>query len=106
VRVAHIADYRTHQLLATIGVSARERFVGTVLGDLPARPDWDVLRETLLTWAEHGFHLVRTAAALHVHRNTLVYRLQKIENILDRPLRDHRHAITVYLACLQQQERT
>jgi carbohydrate diacid regulator len=59
-----------------------------------------VLRETLLAWAEHGFHLVRTAEALHVHRNTLVYRLQKIESILGHGLRDHRHAIAVYLACL------
>jgi carbohydrate diacid regulator len=99
-RVAHIADFRVHQLLATLGVGARARFADAVLGELPGRPDWDVLRETLLTWAEHGFHLVRTAQALHVHRNTLVYRLQKIENILGRALRDHRHAIAVYLACL------
>ncbi len=102
VRVAHIADYRLHQLVASVGVGARVRFAEAVLGGLPRRPDWDVLRETLLTWAENGFHLVRAAQALHVHRNTLVYRLQKIEGILGRPLRDHRHAITVYLACLVQ----
>lgn len=100
VRVAHIADYRLHQLLAETGVGARARFSGTVLGELLGRPDWDVLRATLLTWTEQGFHLVRTAEALHVHRNTLVYRLQKIENILGRPLRDHRHAVAVYVACL------
>jgi carbohydrate diacid regulator len=102
VRVADIADHRVHQLLATVGVGARDRFTGAVLGELPDRPDWDALRDTLLTWAEHGFHLVRTAEALHVHRNTLVYRLQKIESILGRALRDHRHAITLYLACLLQ----
>jgi carbohydrate diacid regulator len=106
MRVAHIADYRMHQLLATIGGGARTRFADTVLGELPGRPDWEVLRETLLTWAEHGFHLVRTAEALHVHRNTLVYRLQKIEGILGRALRDHRHAIAVYLACLTHEPRS
>jgi carbohydrate diacid regulator len=100
VGVAHIADYRPHQLLSTIGVGARTRFVDAVLGDLPGRSDWNVLRATLLAWAEHGFHLVRTAEALHVHRNTLVYRLEKIDNILGRPIRDHQHAIAVYLACL------
>jgi carbohydrate diacid regulator len=100
VPVADIAEYRVHQLLATIGVGARARFAGSVLGELPDRPDWDVLRETLLAWAEHGFHLVRAAEALHVHRNTLVYRLEKIEGILGRALRDHRHAIAVYLACI------
>lgn len=104
VHVADIADYRVHQLLATVGVGVRNRFTEAVLGELPDRPDWDVLRNTLLAWTEHGFHLVRAADALHVHRNTLVYRLQKIENILGRALRDHRHAITVYLACLLHED--
>lgn len=98
--VAHIADYRLHQLLASVGVRARTRFADAVLGDLARRADWAVLRATLLAWSEQGFSLVRTAEALHVHRNTLVYRLQKIERILGRDLRDHRHALALYLACL------
>jgi carbohydrate diacid regulator len=102
--VAPIADYRLQQLLATLGVGARARFVAAVLGELPGRSDWDVLRTTLVAWAEHGFHLVRTAEALHVHRNTLVYRLQKIDDILGRSLRDHRHAVAVYLACLAHEQ--
>ncbi|WP_338899553.1 helix-turn-helix domain-containing protein [Streptomyces sp. TG1A-60] len=36
-------------------------------------------------WCESGFNLVRAAAALHVHRNTVVHRMQKIEQITGRP---------------------
>lgn len=98
--VAHIADFRVHQLLATVGVRARARFTDAVLGPLTGRPDWPELRTTVLAWAEQGFHLVRTAEQLHIHRNTLVYRLRKIERITGRDLRDHRQALALHLACL------
>lgn len=98
--VAHIADFRVHQLLATVGVRARTRFTEAALGPLVGQPDWDVLRATLLAWAEQGFHLVRAARVLHVHRNTLVYRLRKIERLTGRDLSDHRVALTLHLACV------
>lgn len=50
-----------------------------------------------------GFNLVRAAEALHVHRNTVVYRMQKIEQLTGRPLRDHRTTMALYLACLSDE---
>jgi len=47
--------------------------------------------------------LVRTAAALHLHRNTLLYRLAKIEKPTDRSIRDHRSNLALYVACLADQ---
>jgi carbohydrate diacid regulator len=29
----------------------------------------------VLAWCDSGFHLVNVAKAVHVHRNTLIYRL-------------------------------
>jgi carbohydrate diacid regulator len=52
-----------------------------VLGLLHDRPDWPALRQTLVAWAEGGFNLLRAAERLHVHRNTLLYRLDKIEQL-------------------------
>ncbi|WP_259408088.1 helix-turn-helix domain-containing protein [Streptomyces akebiae] len=52
---------------------------------------------------EGGFHLVRAAEALHVHRNTVAYRMQKIEQLTGRPPRDHRTTMAVYLACLSDE---
>lgn len=59
-----------------------------------------MLRETLVAWAECGFQLVGTARRLAVHRNTLLYRLAKIEELSTRDVRDPRTAMALYLACL------
>lgn len=59
-----------------------------------------MLRDTITAWCESGFNLVRASADLHIHRNTVVYRMNKIEQITGRPLRDHRSAMALYLACL------
>jgi carbohydrate diacid regulator len=49
------------------------------------------------------FNLVRTSAALYIHRNTLLYRLGKIEEASGRTLRDHRASLALYIACLADQ---
>jgi carbohydrate diacid regulator len=77
--------------------------VSLVAGPLVTQPDWPDLRATLIAWSESGFNLVRTAQALHIHRNTLIYRLEKVERLTGRPWRDHRSSLTLYLACLASQ---
>jgi carbohydrate diacid regulator len=57
----------------------------------------------MVAWCETGFNLVRAAAALHIHRNTLVYRLGRIAQLTGKPVRDHRAALALYLACLADQ---
>ncbi|TXS48609.1 PucR family transcriptional regulator [Streptomyces sp. uw30] len=46
-----------------------------------------------------GFQLVRTAERLAVRRNTLLYRLTKIEELSGRGVREPRTAMAMYLAC-------
>ncbi|MCX5059468.1 helix-turn-helix domain-containing protein [Streptomyces sp. NBC_00452] len=98
-----IAELRVHQVLASVTQSARNRLVDLTTGDLRAQPDWPALRDTITAWCESGFNLVRASAALHIHRNTVVYRMNKIEQITGRPLRDHRTTMALYLACLADQ---
>jgi carbohydrate diacid regulator len=98
-----IDDLRGHQVLAAVGHRARARLVSLVAGDLATHPDWPELRATLIAWCESGFNLVRTAEALHIHRNTLIYRLEKVERLTNHPWRDHRATLTTYLACLASQ---
>jgi hypothetical protein len=64
------------------------------------RADWPTLRETLIAWSEGGFNLLRAAERLHVHRNTLLYRLGKIEQLSARQMREPTQAIAMYLAAL------
>jgi purine catabolism regulator len=53
---------------------------------------------TLETYLEYGGALAEAATALNVHRNTLLYRLGRIEEIADVDLRDTRQRINLYVA--------
>ncbi|TMR98637.1 CdaR family transcriptional regulator [Nonomuraea basaltis] len=98
--VTHIADVRVHDLLATVAHGARARFAQALLGPLRQQPGWELTRKTITAWCESGFNLVQASSALHIHRNTLVYRLNKIEALLGPSFRDARTCLSVYLACL------
>ncbi|WP_128376307.1 CdaR family transcriptional regulator [Streptomyces cavernae] len=103
VHIHHITDLRVHQVLAGVSQPARVRLLERTAADLRAQPDWPVLRDTITAWCESGFNLVRASEALHIHRNTVVYRMNKIEQITARSLRDHRTTMSLYLACLADQ---
>jgi DNA-binding PucR family transcriptional regulator len=47
------------------------------------------LQETLLTYYMNGFNLRKTSEALYIHRNSLQYRLKKIEELLEMELNDY-----------------
>ncbi|MFG1689072.1 CdaR family transcriptional regulator [Nonomuraea sp. NPDC049269] len=102
-QVHSIGDLRVHQLLAAVPRRARSRFAGFSIAGLRARPDWPVLRQTVIAYCESGCNLVRAAAALNIHRNTLLYRLDKISQLSGRPADDHRARLALYLACVADQ---
>jgi carbohydrate diacid regulator len=102
-RLTSIDDVRIHQLLAAIGHRPRSRLTAALTADLRAQTDWPALRESVVAWCETGFNLVHAATALHIHRNTLVYRLNKIAQVTGRSVRDHRATLALYLACLAEQ---
>ncbi len=45
------------------------------------------LREALLAWFAHDLDIVAAAKALHLHPNSVRYRLSRLEALLGRPLR-------------------
>lgn len=47
------------------------------------------LCETLVSFYMNGFSVVKTAEELYIHRNSLQYRLKKIEELLDIELNDY-----------------
>lgn len=98
-QVRRVRDLRLPQALAAVPRAARSRLVTGTLGPLVDghRPE---LAETVVAWCENGFNLVNAARSLHVHRNTLIYRLNRIEDLLGRPWRDHRAMLTAYAAVL------
>ena len=59
-----------------------------------------VLIETLEQWFTCGMNLRKTADAMYVHKNTIIYRLNKIESLLGCELSEPRIAFYLQL-CLQ-----
>ena len=95
-----IADLRTEQLLLAIPPGTRRRIKAQTIGGMSATGDWQLTRATVIAWVESGFVLVAAAAALGIHRNTLVYRLGRISEQMSLPASDRRRWLALYLACL------
>lgn len=62
------------------------------------------LMKTLAAWFQHDSHPIPTAKALHIHRNTLDYRLQKIGQLTGLDLGDTDDRLLLYVA-LQLRDR-
>jgi hypothetical protein len=101
-----VTAYRDVDLIAllTADPERAQRFVADHLGGLAAQHDDTVadLRATALCYLESGCSLVKTAAALHVHRNTVLYRLGSIERLLGHELGVNPLAVHAALALAQR----
>jgi DNA-binding PucR family transcriptional regulator len=88
---ARVVVYHDIALVALLAGDLEQTrwFVAEQLGPLDRdEPAIAELRRTLLTYFDEGGSLVKSAAALHVHRNTVVYRLRRIERLLGRRVTD------------------
>lgn len=94
-----VTDWHTVSLPATVSADLeRVRwYVQETLGPL-AKDDPTAAehRATLLSYLETGQSLIRTAEEQHVHRNTIVYRMHRIEELLPAPLSEQR--LQIHLA--------
>jgi DNA-binding PucR family transcriptional regulator len=70
--------------LATQDERQAQDFVTETLGDLVGASP--TVRDTLRTYLQLQSNATRAAAALYTHRNTIVSRLAKAEQLLPRPL--------------------
>ncbi len=97
--VTLIDDFRVEQFLSGIGLGARQRYTAAVAAPLVAIGEWSNIRETVIAWCESGFSLIGAARRLHIHRNTLIHRLERIEQIQGWTDRTARACLALYLAC-------
>jgi PucR family transcriptional regulator, purine catabolism regulatory protein len=77
-----------------------ERIAPKVHGLLAPLGEQPVLYEALVAYFEHRLDLPRTAEALHLHPNSLRYRLGKVEHVLGRPLKDPATIAALHVALL------
>lgn len=99
-----IYSYKEYALIKTLSVltsADKERYVKTVLD----RSYREVLSdEELMTAADafikHSLNISEASRHMYVHRNTLIYRLDKIERLTGLNIRNFNDAMTFRLACL------
>ncbi len=79
------------------------RFVARTLGPLTADDDATArLRETLQAWLAEGGNARRAAERVHAHKNTVLYRLGRAQQILGRPLDERRGDLELALSAIQR----
>jgi purine catabolism regulator len=99
--VTYFGDLGLYQLLSGLGNSAEAaRFYRKTLGRLIAYDDSrnaELVQTLDAFFAAHG-NLSQTAARLHIHRNTLTYRLEQIAQITQLDLDDADARFSLQLA--------
>ena len=100
VRVASEVRVASHDAveivaLVTADESRAAEFVSRTLGELESAPV--ALRDTLRTYLRLQSNATRAAEALFTHRNTVLTRLSRAEQMLPRPLEENALAIGVAL---------
>ncbi|MBD8070105.1 PucR family transcriptional regulator [Bacillus sp. PS06] len=102
-KLAFIQTYRTkdiRELLRSIPKQDLQDFYHNALGGLSAQEfNHDpTLLQTLFVYLEAHCQISETAKRLYVHRNTVVYRLEKCEELLGRSLHDSETSLQIRLA--------
>lgn len=95
--------HEIEQALSVVPIDSRTRLTDGLLAPLLTDREWQALRATLIAWGDSAFNITRAADRLHVHRNTLIYRLDKVARILRRSLDEPGLAVALYGTCVMDQ---
>ncbi|GAX90815.1 PucR family transcriptional regulator [Effusibacillus lacus] len=85
-------------LLYGVAPDAKAAYLGEVLPECERNSLSQDLRETIHTFAQRGQNMAETARALFIHRNTLLYRIDKIYEITGKDIRRFEDLAVLWLA--------
>jgi PucR C-terminal helix-turn-helix domain/GGDEF-like domain len=95
-----VTSYRRVELVSLLAsdLPGARRFVAAQLGPLASRSEpVERLRETVLAFLGHGGSGTRAAKDLHVHQNTVTYRVKRAEELMGRRVSDNPVELTCAL---------
>lgn len=95
--IRHFDDLGLELLCAETTTSTRSHIIERSLGALPRHPD---LMETLAVFFRCHLNIAFTAKMLRVHRNTLLYRLDRIQELTGSNPRDFGQAAQMHVALM------
>jgi sugar diacid utilization regulator len=90
-------------LLYGVERAARDSFLQEVLPMERERALTQELRETIQTFANSGQNIAETSRALYIHRNTLLYRLDKIHELTGLDIRKFQDLLVLWTALMLRQ---
>lgn len=93
-------DYPLPSLLCDLGEDWRAQELGRPWRTLGEQDEKNVLRSTLRHYFSQNCDQTQTAAQLHIHVNTLRYRLQRIEVITGMKINQLTDALRLYIGML------
>lgn len=91
--------YRYEQMISTIPDSEKLNYLNHIFGTSSVVTDEETL-STLQTYFEQDCNVSETAKQLYIHRNTLVYRLDRFKQESGFDVRSFEHAVMVKTALL------
>lgn len=96
-----VTTYASVELISllTTDLERARVFVRSELGALAANDEpTERLRETLYVFLDEGMSRPRAATRLHVHQNTVSYRVSRALDLLDAPVEERRTSLVAALA--------
>lgn len=102
-RIVFEEDLQFEMLQYSISPEVKEKFIKRTIA--PILSD-DVLMNTLYAWLKNNLSINETAKALYIHKNTLYYRLKKIEEKTKGDLKNTDHVVLLYLGMKFFEEKT
>lgn len=96
-QVMHIDDAALELILGEISETSGERIIRETLKELHQYPD---LLNTLQSFYDSDMNLNETARKMGIHRNTLMYRLDRIEGLIHANPKQFHQAVRLQLALM------
>ncbi len=96
--IHHIAHLGISRLFVEISPETRNDFIHYICKDNMSKKIKPVFWETLRAFFDNNLNITDTAKAIYVHRNTLLYRLERIKQFTDLDPRRFDDALQLYIA--------
>ena len=87
------------RLIYQLPMSLCEMFIKEIFGERPLNLDEET-KVTIQRFFENNLNISETARQLYIHRNTLVYRLERLQKLIGLDIRVFEDAMTFKIAMM------
>ena len=92
-----IRNLALEKLAASVPEDACQEAERDGYGRLVRSPKFEEIMQLIDHWCRLRFHFTHTAEAMHIHKSTLVYRFQRIQEVYGLDLYDYDQVMTLFL---------